>query len=142
PLTRPSVRRPGLGRPGRPGLGRPGLRRPFRPDFIRGRDGRSFSRSGYLSRYGTRFGRYWGYRGSWHNHWTRRWFSPGWRTWCFYDPCTTGWYYWCGARTMYLPVACMTDYPPTAGEDYSPGNADLPAPDEEEGTPDLPAAPM
>jgi hypothetical protein len=67
----------------------------------------------YAATYGVKFRYGFYYRGPRHLHWGLRYFSPVWRTWLFFDPCTSVWYYWCGPRVCYLPVTCITLAAPT-----------------------------
>jgi hypothetical protein len=86
------------------------------------------------------------YKGQGHRHWTRRHYSPAWRCWCWYDPSTDGWFYWCGVRGYYLPVQCLctvapsrTDAEAVAG-DLPPCGGDVPVAEGVE-IPDLPDVP-
>jgi hypothetical protein len=69
----------------------------------------------YATQYGTAFrgGVY--YRGLHHRHWSARRFDPTWRTWYWYDPSSSAWYYWYAARSSYMPVSVIDTYPPQVG---------------------------
>ena len=114
----------------------------MRPSWIRGRDGRNYSRWGYRNRFGSRIGGHWGYRGRFHRHWSRCWFSPRWGAWTYFDPACCGWYYWSGSCNAYMPVDAMSEFPPD-GSDADPEAFDdeIPSINEDEEIPDLPNAP-
>lgn len=86
----------------------------------------------YASRFGVRLkSGYFAYKGIGHRHWARKFYSARWRTWCWYDPCTLGWYYWCGPRGMYLPCRYLPVAAPTV---IDPGSEVVPP----EVTPEVP----
>ncbi|MFO0929011.1 MAG: hypothetical protein U0736_18650 [Gemmataceae bacterium] len=66
----------------------------------------------YANLYGVKFRHGFYYRGLNHQHWTRRCFCTSHGCWCWFDPCTSAWYYWCAPRGCYLPVTCLTIAPP------------------------------
>ena len=69
----------------------------------------------YASTYGVKFKRGFFYRGLNHQQWSACYFLPKWKIWCWYDPCTYDWYYWCGDKSCFLPVLVIVEYPPIIG---------------------------
>jgi hypothetical protein len=63
------------------------------------------------------------YKGQAHLQWTKRYFSPRWKTWCFYCPFAKGWFYFNGTLGGFYPVSYIVVAPPVA---TLPGTAFLP----------------
>jgi hypothetical protein len=86
-------------------------------------------------------GRY-AYKGLHHRHWTRKFFSPRWRCWLWFCPCTEVWYYWCGSRGYFLEVRYLVVSAPSTMDPDStieqPPEADQVPEATQEEVPDLP----
>jgi hypothetical protein len=89
--------------------------------------GGTLATSKYAATHGVKIkgGSHFAYKGIGHRHWSARCYSAKWRCWCWYCPCTSVWYYWCGDRGLYLPVVYLTVIAPTTtyaaevGEDFT-----------------------
>jgi hypothetical protein len=64
------------------------------------------------------------YKGQSHRQWTKRFFSPRWKTWCFFCPFAKSWFYFNGPRGGFFPTSFIASSPPVAS---LPGSAFLPA---------------
>jgi hypothetical protein len=86
--------------------------------------------SRYAYTRGVKFSKGYYYKGRAHYHWSKRYWSPKWRSWFFYDPSVSGWYYWSGARACYYPASYITT--------VAPSGYVLPAPGQEAAEPESP----
>ncbi|MFO0844464.1 MAG: hypothetical protein U0797_19055 [Gemmataceae bacterium] len=83
------------------------------------------------------------YKGQSHQQWTKRFFSPRWKTWCFFCPFARSWFYFNATRGGFFPVTSIAMSPPApslpGAAFLPPGGAELPVagPGEE---PELPEA--
>ncbi len=151
PSTVPTPSRPGKypgkaapSRPGgKAGAGKGAVTLKRRPGAVKA-PGRGYvARKAYAKSFGTRLkSGYVAYRGLKHRHWSGRCYSRAWGCWLWLDPCTGGWYYWCGGRGYFLPVRYLSTCEPTtteedATENLPPESQDVPVSSIEE-VPDLP----
>ncbi len=108
-------------------------RAPRAPQTVKAPGGGRIATTGYAVKYGTKLrSGHFAYKGFKHRHWTHKWYSRAWRCWLWYDPCTFGWFYWCGDRDHYLPVRYITVCAPTVSEEASPGGETEQPPESEE----------
>jgi hypothetical protein len=84
--------------------------------------------SGYHTRHGHKFSHGYYYRGRDHSHWTHRRYWAKYRTTCYWDPGTRGWYYWCPSRACYYPVSYIAVEPPAVEEAPPDGAEPQPLP--------------
>lgn len=66
----------------------------------------------YATQFGKKFHGGVFYPGFHHRHWAGKFWSPHWKTWCWYCPCTKGWYYWHATHAGYYPVSYLPSAPP------------------------------
>jgi hypothetical protein len=73
----------------------------------------------YASTYGIRLGTgFYAYRGgAAHTQWTRKAFIAGGNYWAFYDPSTSGWYFYNKKRDAFLPLSYLGIAEPASPED-------------------------
>lgn len=70
------------------------------------------------------------FQGHKHHHWTKRAWIAKYGTWGWFDPSTSGWFYWHATKAAYYPVSYITTAPPVIATQatavVAPGGGELP----------------